>query len=167
MGKLPKDWIEGLVGDACNKLVTGKTPSMKIQKYYAKPTYNWFTPSDFDDNKKWLVYSNRKLDESAIVENKASKYPAGTLLLVAIGAIGKIGLVKQESSSNQQITAILFNDKINSEFAYYWFKYIKPIIIKNASSATLPILNQKGISNLPFKYPPLPEQKRIVSKLDA
>jgi type I restriction enzyme S subunit len=168
MSKLSKQWVECVVGDTCKKLITGKTPSMKIQKYYENPTYNWFAPSDFDDSRKWLVTSKRKLDESAVLEKKASIYPAGTLLLVAIGAtVGKIGLVEQEASSNQQITAIVFNNKINSEFAYYWFKHIKQTVIQNASSATLPILNQKGISNLPFRYPTLPEQKRIVSKLDA
>jgi type I restriction enzyme S subunit len=141
---------------------------MQEPKYFENPTVDWFTPSDFDDNRKILSNSNRKLNSLAFSNGKAKLYSQNSLLLVAIGAtIGKIGLLSTEASSNQQITALEFKESVNPFYAYYWFKFIKPEIIKNSSAATLPIINQNGIKQLPFLLPPFPEQTRIVNKLDT
>ncbi|GAB3585279.1 hypothetical protein GCM10027345_33310 [Hymenobacter daeguensis] len=54
------------------------------------------------------------------------------------------------------------------QFAYFGF--ISPIlfrqILDNASSTTLPILNKSKFEALNFPLPPLPEQRRIVAKLE-
>ena len=60
-----------------------------------------------------------------------------------------------------------FRDYVDVDFSYYWFARMKQKIIDSASTATLPIINQKEIKSLPFPLPPLQEQKRIVSKLDT
>jgi type I restriction enzyme, S subunit len=168
MDKLPKGWKHKTVGDVLEKIMTGTTPPMKELKYYQNPSINWYSPSDFNDDIKTLSKPTRKLDKTAIVEGKAKLFNENSLLLVAIGAtVGKIGLIKERSCSNQQITAIEFKQNVFPDFSYYWFKYIKPEIVKNASAATLPIINQNGIKQLPFILPPLPDQTRIVSKLNA
>jgi type I restriction enzyme, S subunit len=168
MDKLPKGWKIQTVNDVFDKILTGTTPPMKEQRFYHNPSIAWYSPSDFNDNIKNLSNPTRKLDKTAIDEGKAKLFNENSLLLVAIGAtIGKIGMIKERSCSNQKITAIEFKKNVFPDYGYYWFKYIKPEIIKNSSAATLPIINQNGIKQLPFLLPPLPEQTRIVSKLDA
>jgi len=99
---------------------------------------------------------------------KAKLYPQDSLLLVAIGAtVGKIGIIREEASSNQQITAMKFADTVDVDFAYYWFVRIKKMIIDTASAVTLPIINQKGIKSLPIPLPPLNIQQKTVQYLDA
>ncbi|WP_272149953.1 restriction endonuclease subunit S [Tenacibaculum aiptasiae] len=165
MGK----WEEKQVGECLVEIQTGKTPPKSKKIYYENPNTDWFSPSDFDDNIKELSNSKNKISIKAIEEGKAKIYPLNSLLLVGIGAtIGKVGLLKFQASSNQQITALTFKEKIDPEFAYYWFRYLKEYIINMSSSATMPIINQKEIKKLPIKYPKsLPEQHRIVAKLDA
>ena len=168
MDSLPKNWKYVSVQDVIKRIITGTTPSMQEPKYFENPTVDWFTPSDFDDNRKILTNSNRKLNSLAIKEGKAKLYNTNSLLLVGIGAtIGKIGLISTEATSNQQITALEFKELVNPFYAYYWFKFLKPEIIKSSAAATLPIINQNGIKQLPFLLPPSPEQTRIVNKLDA
>ena len=168
MDNLPKGWYSKTVGDVLEKIMTGTTPPMNEPKYYLNPSIYWYSPSDFNDSNKILPEPSRKLDRVAIDEGKAKLYKKNSLLLVAIGAtIGKIGLIKEQSCSNQQITALEFNRNVLPDFGYYWFKHIKSEIIKNASAATLPIINQNGIKQLPFPLPPLSEQTRIVAKLDT
>jgi len=164
--KLPKGWEWKNISDVISDIKTGTTPPKKEQKYYDNPTINWFSPSDFGEHKE-LTYSKNKINKIAIVDKKAKIYQPNSLLLVAIGAtVGKIGIIREEASSNQQITVMSFKNNINIDFSYYWFVKIKQIIIDTASAATLPIINQKGIKSLLFPLPPLLEQKRIVSKLD-
>ena len=51
---------------------------------------------------------------------------------------------------------------------YYLFKYLSFIELgSTANQAAQPVISYKGISNINIPLPPLPEQKRIVSKLDT
>ena len=154
------------VSDGLKNILTGTTPPTKEEKYYNEPSINWYSPSDFGKSKV-LSLSKNMINSIALTDKKAKIYEKNTLLLVAIGAtVGKIGVIKEEASSNQQITAMKFKDDIDVDFSYYWFYYIKQIIINTASAATLPIINQSAIKDLKFIIPPLQTQQKVVSYLD-
>ncbi len=163
---LPDGWEWKNISDVILDIRTGTTPPKNEQKYYDNPSIRWFAPSDFGEHKE-LIESKNKINEIAIIDKKAKIYQPNSLLLVAIGAtVGKIGIIRNEATSNQQITVLKFKDYIDVDFSYYWFMRIKQIIIDSASTATLPIINQNGIKSLPFPFIQLEEQKRIVAKLD-
>lgn len=148
------------------QIQTGTTPPTKQPDFYDDGDINWFSPSDFGDH-DILTNSNKKLSQKAFDAGKARKFDAGTVLLVAIGAtIGKIGYLERDASSNQQITGMKFSKDIMPRYAYYWFHFIKPEILANASTATLPIINQKGIKELSFCAPGAELQKAICNKID-
>ncbi|VEB95336.1 Type I restriction enzyme EcoKI specificity protein [Cedecea lapagei] len=148
------------------QIQTGTTPPTKQPDFYDDGYINWFSPSDFGDH-DILTNSNKKLSQKAFDAGKARKFDAGTVLLVAIGAtIGKIGYLERDASSNQQITGMKFSKDIMPRYAYYWFRFIKPEILANASTATLPIINQKGIKELSFCAPGAELQKAICNKID-
>jgi len=91
-----------------------------------------------------------------------------SLLLVAIGAtIGKVGIIRTKVSSNQQITALKFNSNLNIEFAYYYFIHTKPTIVKIASTATMPIINQKSIKSLSIVFPSILIQENLVTSFNS
>ncbi len=92
-----------------------------------------------------------------------------SVLVTCIGAtIGKTGLIRVAGASNQQINAIIPNEKIISEYLYY--VCISPQFQKsikdNASATTLPILNKSKFEELPIPLPPLGEQQRIVTEVE-
>ena len=148
------------------QIQTGTTPPTKQPEFYENGDINWFAPSDFGDH-DILFDSNKKLSQKAFDAGKARKFDAGTIMLVAIGAtIAKIGYLEQNASSNQQITGMKFNSDIIPRYAYYWFRFIKPEILTNASTATLPIINQKGIKALSFCAPNKQLQETICRKID-
>jgi type I restriction enzyme, S subunit len=148
------------------QIQTGTTPPTKQPEFYENGDINWFAPSDFGDH-DILSDSNKKLSQKAFDAGKARKFDAGTVMLVTIGAtIGKIGYLEQNASSNQQITGMKFKSDIIPRYAYYWFRFIKPEILVNASTATLPIINQKGIKTLSFCAPSKQLQETICKKID-
>ena len=159
-------WEEKKVGEVLDNILTGTTPSKREPKYYENPTVNWFSPSDFGVVKV-LEDAKNKVSQLAIDERKAKLYEKDSLLLVAIGAtVGKVGIIRKKVSSNQQITALKFMPHLNVEFTYYYFLYIKPIVVKTASAATLPIINQKTIKSLSIIFPSLLAQKDLVSRFN-
>ncbi|MDD7599158.1 MAG: restriction endonuclease subunit S, partial [Campylobacter sp.] len=95
--------------------------------------------------------------------------PKNSILVTCIGAtIGKTGLILKEGICNQQINAILPNEKFISKFLFFAItsEFFQNEIKHNASSTTLSILNKSKFSKLYIPLPPLDEQERIVKKID-
>lgn len=165
LGEIPKHWKVGAL-KYFSEIQTGNTPSTEIEKYWNNPTKNWFTPSDFNENDIYLLSSKRKVSKVAYDEVACRIFPKNTVLIVAIGAtLGKVGLAIDVCSSNQQINAVIFNDKVNPEFGTYYLSSIKDIMRNEANSATLAIMNQTVTKDLIFVCPSISEQNSIVEYL--
>ena len=160
------DWQKDKIGDLIEEIKTGTTPPSGERKYY-KEEKNWFTPSDFK-GQMYLENSYRKISQLAIDDGKVKIYKVGTVLFIGIGAtLGKVGILKNEATSNQQITGIRFKENILPEFAYYWFKANYSTIRGLCPATTLPILNQDKIKKLVFSFPnSITEQQKVIDHLN-
>jgi type I restriction enzyme S subunit len=146
------------LGKVISEIQTGKTPPMSNPNYYSSLDFDWFKPSDIG-YAKYLEVAKDKFSNIAIKDGKATIYPANTLLMIGIGGgVGRVSLLRNEGSSNQQITGISFNDKIYPEYAYYYYLVREDYIKSKAKSASFPILNQAKIKQLEIKYPSYKEQ---------
>lgn len=162
IGKMPATWTTVLL-KRCATIMTGGTPSTDIDRYWANPTFRWYTPSDFSDDDVVLNDSSRKLDETAIKEYAAKLFPKNSVLIVGIGAtLGKVGISLNECSSNQQVNAIIFNSTLLPEYGAYYLLAGKEYIKSQSNAATLPILNQSTMGELQIVVPTIEEQKDIV-----
>lgn len=156
--------IKKTIGEIASLIKTGKTPPSKEERYY-NGNINWYTPGDLD-KEKFLEKSNRTITEEAIVENKATILPKHTVVIGAIGDIGKLGITSVESCTNQQITGILTNEELYFEYFYYWLKANKQLLRSNAKNAILPILNNESIRAINIQFPKdIDDQKRIAKVL--
>lgn len=161
-----EDWKKDKIGNLIDEIKTGTTPPSGEQKYF-KEELNWFTPSDFK-GQMYLDNSYRKISQLAIDDGKVKIYKVGTVLFIGIGAtLGKVGILKNEATSNQQITGIRFKKNILPEFVYYWFKANYSAIRGLCPATTLPILNQDKIKKLVFSFPEsITEQQKIIDHLN-
>jgi type I restriction enzyme S subunit len=149
-----------------SEIQTGKTPPKANSKYYESQDIDWFKPSDIGRS-KYLEEAKEKFSEIALKEKKGTLYPKNTLLIIGIGGgVGRVSLLKNEGSSNQQITGILFKDEIFPEWGYYYYLVREDYIKSQAKSMSFPILNQSKIKNLEFKYPSRDEQIEVCKFLD-
>lgn len=149
-----------------SEIQTGKTPPKANSKYYQSQDIDWFKPSDIGRS-KYLEEAEEKFSEIALKEKKGTLYPKNTLLIIGIGGgVGRVSLLRNEGSSNQQITGLLFNDEIFPEWAYYYYLVREDYVKSQAKSMSFPILNQAKIKNLDFKYPSKNEQIEVCKFLD-
>lgn len=90
-------------------------------------------------------------------------------MIVTIGAtLGKIASLKESGSCNQQITVIEFDEsKIYPLFGTFQLKRLELALRAIAPSATLPILDQGEIGDIPMAIPPVAEQVAIVDFLNT
>lgn len=165
IGEIPKHWDVNLLKRYA-EVYTGSTPSTSILDYWNNPTKNWYTPSDFSDDIH-LFESDRKVSAKAYLDNACRVFPKDTVFVVGIGAtLGKVGIVSSECSANQQINAIIFNDKVNPHYGAYYLYSKKDYMNAVANAATLPILNQSATKELAIVVPPFSEQQEIADYLD-
>ena len=156
------------IGKYISEISTGTTPPTNRREYFDGDV-DFYTPSELG-NKMYLSKSERKLTELAIQHKKARRFDKGTLLFVGIGStVGKIGIISNDyATSNQQITGFKVNQNVLlNEFVYYYFSYFKHVTTKEQTRATLPIVNQDKILNIPIPILPLEDQQIIVNAITS
>jgi type I restriction enzyme S subunit len=153
------------IGEIEKILQTGKTPPSKTERYFIGGKINWYTPSDLD-HEKYLTTSKRRISRYAVEEKKVYMVPPKSILIGCIGDIGKLGITSEEACSNQQITALVPTEEVDTEYLYYWLKQNKAYLEKKAKNAIVPILNNKNLREVKVKFPKsLTDQKRIAKVL--
>lgn len=155
------------IAEIINNISTGTTPPTSRKEFFENGDINFYTPADLT-NKMYLSKSERKVTKLAIDKKKARKFQQDTLLFVGIGStVGKVGIIKNEyATSNQQITGLTFDKtKVEIDFAYLYFNYFSHITTKEKTRATIPIVNQTKILNIPFPLPSMAIQKRIIKEV--
>ena len=146
-------------------IITGNTPSKSNKEFYNSNDICFFKPSDFSENIiNELSVSEEYISESA--RSNARILPKNTVLMTCIGTIGKVGLLKQESACNQQINAIITNEKIIPEYLCYLLLSKKQYLQKKANAPVVPIINKTAFSNIEVNIHNISEQERIVKKLN-
>lgn len=159
-------FTEALLGDVCT-MKTGKTPPT-VQTEYFDGDVLFVCPADVGQSLR-ITTAARRLSRKAVTDGKANLFPRGTVLLVGIGStVGKVGLAETDLCTNQQITGLTFRSGIVPDYAA-WFLTAQRAVIENAASdGGVPIINQKGMSELPFCFSEsVTEQRSIVARLDA
>jgi len=164
IGEIPINWIILKLKFLVDGVFTGTTPKTANKDYFENGKFDWFTPVDFNSDE--LSNSERKLNQSAFDDDEISFFKKNSIFLVGICAtIGKVGILYNNASCNQQINIITFNKaKLLPKYGYYLTKIIGYEIINWASFTTLPIFNQT--KNLEYIIPTLSEQTTIANFLD-
>ena len=157
-------WQTKDLGNTLTSIKTGSTPPTSHPEYF-DGSISWFTPSDIGET-KFLLKSSRTISDLGLSKGKAKLFPKNSLLVTCIGNIGRVGILSQPASSNQQITSLTFKSEIDANFAYYWFLLKQKDIERLANQAVVPILNNERLQAIEFSYPLLTEQKRIAAVLD-
>jgi type I restriction enzyme S subunit len=152
------------IGDEIIEIKTGKTPSKQNKKFYEDEFLNWFKPDEIG-SERCLFEAKDKLSKYAHENNQATIFEPDTILINAIGDVGRISILKVKASSNQQITGIRFNNKIDVDYAYFYLLAHRHYFYIDLFQTTLPIVNQKKINSIPFVYPTIEEQRKIVEGL--
>jgi type I restriction enzyme S subunit len=161
LGEVPSDWLVLPLRRLVNSVKTGSTPTNVNEGHFQDDGLNWFRPGDFSNN-IYLEKAEKSLSTDGATEVRT--FPKHTVMHVGIGAtIGKVAITVSPSSCNQQINAIVCNDRLDPIFAAYFLQSIKDYIVKCGKYTTLPIINQDETKSLFFTVPSLLEQNLIAS----
>ena len=163
LGKIPSDWEVKRIADF-GKVFTGNTPSTDNHENYGCE-YMFVSPSDLS-SEKYIYKTEKRLSLKGFSISR--KFPRGSVLFTCIGStIGKSGIATEDSTSNQQINAIVVDEKYNNEFLYYELEFNSQKIKLLAGEQAVPIINKSQFEAVKLLCPPLPEQARIAEVLST
>ena len=164
IGKIPEEWKVVKIKDI-GKVLTGKTPSTSNSMYW-NGNFPFITPVDIKEAK--YVYETERHVSPQGAQQIGHILPKDTVLVVCIGStIGKTGVTYTKSVTNQQINAIICNDKTNSHYVYYALSFRTEFLKSFSGVAAVPIIKKSLFEHFSIPLPPLPEQKKIAEILST
>ena len=164
MDILPKGWVCTPLTEAIDKIVGGGTPSKAVSSYY-EGEIPWMTVKDM--NKFRPIDTMDHISQEGVNNSSTNVIPAGTPIIATRMSLGKIVRANFDSAINQDLKAIFLNNEINDYYFEYWYRSMAPIIESIGTGTTVKGIKLTQLHALDFMLPPLPEQKRIVEKLDS
>lgn len=167
---LPTGWEEKTLGEVC-EINIGKTPSRADVSYWdkKKETNNiWLSIADLSNTTDKKVYSSKEF-----LSNKGAKIvpivERGTLLLSFKLTIGRVAFAGVPLRTNEAIAQLPIKNAntLDKNYLYYYLQaYDYEELLQGDIKVKGKSLNKAKLKQLNVKFPSLPEQKRIVEKLD-
>ena len=124
------------------EIITGNTPSKKTEEFWNSEDICFVKPDIIADNGvNVIVDSNEYISEDA--RKKARVVGRNSIFVTCIGSIGKIGIASDgEYAFNQQINAIIPNDRVQPKYLAYNLLFNKPRLVAIANAPVVPIINK-------------------------
>jgi methylase of polypeptide subunit release factors len=176
--------IHGLSGDVQytqgGSLLDDAFPSLKADFVMANPPFNqkeWSTPAVLDDA-RWThgrppagnaSDTEERITDLALDESSAKLLPINTVLVAMYGAtVGQLGILGKEAACNQACCALIVDEAIaDHRFVFYSLLHNRARLRNLASGAAQQNISGRTIKAFQIPCPPLPEQRRIASVLEA
>ena len=154
-------WEQRKVGEFW-ELITGTTPSTSDVNNY-NGDYLFVSPADIQGN-RFVKNTITTLSEKGFC--KCRRLKADSVLFVSIGStIGKVAQIKEIAVTNQQINAIIPNEKYNPNFVYSLLENKAEDIKKQASAQAVPIINKTTFGEIECFVTTSKEEQTKISKI--
>lgn len=162
---IPQGWQEKTLGEVC-EIISGTTPDTSNNEFWGKGNY-WITPAEINEDSLYINGTARTITNRAVECCSLRKMPRGTVLFSSRAPIGKIAISNVDVLyCNQGFKNFMCSKNINNKFLYYFLFKNKKYLISLGKGTTFKEVSKSIISVVNIQYPPLPEQERIVAKLD-
>jgi len=159
---IPEGWKWCRLGNI-GSWSAGATPLRTNPEYY-NGKIPWLKTGDLNDS--YISDVSESISELALEKNSVRLNPVGSVLIAMYGAtIGKLGIAAIPLTTNQACCACIPFNGVYNEFLFYFLLAMRQTFIKMGAGGAQPNISKEKIVNTAFPLPPLPEQKRIVAKL--
>lgn len=170
MTALPKGWDVRPIGEL-GKWSGGGTPSKSNHAFWKKGTIPWVSPKDM---KRFFIDDAEDHITSAAVAGSATQLiPKGSVLLVTRSGILRhslpVAVNTCEVAINQDLKALTPDAHVDPVFIGLQMRSLAQDILASCakSGTTVDSIDFDRLKAVSARIPPLPEQKRIVAKVDS
>lgn len=158
-------WTKIPMRRVVERVRTGVTPvGLVDEPLPCSDSVPWHTPASLPGD---LTVSQAESVLPAVGISKKLLFPPGTILLVGIGeSLGKIGILEEEATANQQITAISISPRFCSRFFAWQLFAANQELREWAQHSRVRIINNDALLSFPVFAPEVSLQREVSLALD-
>lgn len=160
--EIPSGWTLVRLGEIFN-FVGGGTPSKKNPDYW-NGDVNWASVKDI--KYRYLFNTEDTISESGLQNSSANIAIPGDVILITRINPGKSAITKIRTAINQDLKIIKPKYDALPEFVQYLFSSIEKKCIALSCGTTVLGISLFNLNEFELLFPPLPEQHRIVAKIE-
>ena len=157
-------WQSKPIGDVF-KVVNGGTPKTGVASNWDGP-HVWITPAEMGNLETPFISESRRTLTNEGLRTGAELVPAGSIILSSRAPIGHLVINEIPMAFNQGCKGLIPSPAIDTKFAYYFLLTNVPLLESLGTGATFKELSGGKLKEVPFLFPELGEQRRIVTLLD-
>lgn len=166
--ELPDGWeLKKLSNRKVTKKITsGGTPRRGEKKYWKNGTIPWLKSGELEDS--YIYEIEEKITEEGLKNSSAKYFESNTVLIALYGAtVGKTGLLKIKSTTNQAVCGIIPNEnKLFYKYLFYFLQSRRAYFVSKSFGGAQPNISQGVIKNLDIPLPDINKQKKIVKIIE-
>ena len=160
---LPRGWAWTRIGELYD-IVGGGTPSTSIAEYW-DGEIPWITSADIHGLKD--IRPRKQITKSGIDSSATHLVPSGSLIVVTRVSLGKIALTNVPLCFSQDSQALVGNNLlIDPGYALYYLSIAVQAFKFENRGTTIAGVTKKQLAEVPFSFPPFPEQRKIVEEIE-
>jgi len=125
----------------------------------------WIQIGEIESAGKFIRRWTETLNDDGLAVSK--KFPKGTVLISIAATIGSVGILDFDCCVPDSIVGVTPRKGTDSEFLYHFLGFLRRHLEEIAPQSAQKNINLQILSPLPVPKLSLPEQRRIVSELDA
>lgn len=147
------------------KVSSGGTPSRREKSYYDNGDIPWIKTGDL--HKVRIQQASEYITQLGLDKSSAKLFPKNTVLLAMYGAtIGACSILDIEAATNQACAAFVPNEKVDTNYLYYFLKSKKNDFVRDGVGGAQPNISATYLKAVDFPLPPLETQKKIAAVLE-
>lgn len=144
------------------EIIGGGTPDTKQFSYW-NGGINWFSPTEVGKT-VYLTKSEKTISQLGLQKSSAKLLPAfKTILFTSRAGIGDVGILTEESATNQGFQSLVVNEETDVYFLYSYSDQIKKYALKHSAGSTFLEISGKELGKMDLSIPSLSEQQAIGS----
>ena len=163
------EWIESTIEDSTKEIITGGTPSTKVDKYWGG-SIPWLASTEI--HQKIITRATKNITKIGLNNSSAKMAPKDSVLIALAGqgkTRGTAAFLAYPMALNQSLAALVAADETDSKFLYYLIENMY-LELRELSSGDggRGGLNKTLIKNINIRLPrEIKEQQAIASVLTA
>lgn len=165
---LPKGWRWARLADVVTASFSGGTPSTKVHTYW-DGDIPWTTSAAITDDDVFLTNYVRTITPEALQHSSTRLAPAGSLVVATRVGVGKAAVTTFDIAISQDLTALVLRDDVEPKFLAYLFRSgpLQAQLQARSRGTTVKGITRQELLAAIIPLPPLPEQERIVARIEC
>jgi type I restriction enzyme S subunit len=148
---VPEGWKVEKV-NKLGKIITGKTPSTKVAKYY-NGDYLFIKTPDMHAN-MFVFETEETLTEEGLKSQPSQTIPKNSICVSCIGTGGVVSITTGTCQTNQQINTVVLREESDLEWAFFTLRNLKETIkLFGATGTTMTNLSKGKFSSIKILLP--------------